>query len=500
MKLSLITILLFLFCWDFSAAQKVKSDSLFALIKKDKDDTSKVNHMNDLAKLLQNQFPDSSITICQRAIHLSEALNYNKGLSNSFLNLGVSYYYKGDFSSTHDNLKKAETIIEELLVNSKNDLSLISIKTRILRNIGNTYVQQGNYSSALDYFIKTLKICENIDDKIGIERIQGNIGVVYANQNNYSKALEYDLKAYKTAEGLNDQTGMYTYLGNLGIIYREKGDFQNALTYYFKSLNICEKIGDKYALARNYNNIGITYDAMHQSEKAMEFSSKALEIDKEMNNQEGLTRDYCNLGNMLSYAGKYSESFDCLYKALTISKKIGATDRIRDSYNYLSELYASSSVLLKDTLGGKTLNIGEMRLRSLDFYKAYISYRDSLNNEEVHKKALQKEMQYEFDKKEESMVIKQEKERELAAANNKKQKLFLFLIASVALAILVIAFIIFRSLRITRSQKDIIEEQKIIVEEKQKEVLDSIHYAKRIQQSLLPTEKYIDKSLKRLKK
>jgi len=40
----------------------------------------------------------------------------------------------------------------------------------------------------------------------------------------------------------------------------------------------------------------------------------------------------------------------------------------------------------------------------------------------------------------------------------------------------------------------------IILEEKNKNITDSIHYAKRIQQSLLPTEKYIDRSLKRLKK
>lgn len=34
-----------------------------------------------------------------------------------------------------------------------------------------------------------------------------------------------------------------------------------------------------------------------------------------------------------------------------------------------------------------------------------------------------------------------------------------------------------------------------IIEEKQKEIIDSIKYAKRIQQSLMPTEKYIEKSL-----
>jgi hypothetical protein len=45
-----------------------------------------------------------------------------------------------------------------------------------------------------------------------------------------------------------------------------------------------------------------------------------------------------------------------------------------------------------------------------------------------------------------------------------------------------------------------VENQKQKVEEKQKEIIDSIKYAKRIQQSLLPTEKYIEKNLKRLKK
>ena len=50
--------------------------------------------------------------------------------------------------------------------------------------------------------------------------------------------------------------------------------------------------------------------------------------------------------------------------------------------------------------------------------------------------------------------------------------------------------------KLIESQKIIVEQQKHIVDEKQKEVLDSIRYAKRIQQSLLPTEKYLERILK----
>jgi len=49
------------------------------------------------------------------------------------------------------------------------------------------------------------------------------------------------------------------------------------------------------------------------------------------------------------------------------------------------------------------------------------------------------------------------------------------------------------------SRKKETEEQKHLVEEKQKEILDSIHYAKRIQSALLANDKYIDKNIKRLK-
>jgi hypothetical protein len=44
-----------------------------------------------------------------------------------------------------------------------------------------------------------------------------------------------------------------------------------------------------------------------------------------------------------------------------------------------------------------------------------------------------------------------------------------------------------------------ITEQKHLVEEKQKEIIDSIRYAKRIQQSLMPTSKYMAKKFDDLK-
>jgi hypothetical protein len=73
--------------------------------------------------------------------------------------------------------------------------------------------------------------------------------------------------------------------------------------------------------------------------------------------------------------------------------------------------------------------------------------------------------------------------------------------------LLVIAFsgFVFNRFKITQRQKVIIEQQKVLVdnafahlEEKNREVMDSIHYAKRIQTALMPNEKYIERKLNQL--
>ena len=71
---------------------------------------------------------------------------------------------------------------------------------------------------------------------------------------------------------------------------------------------------------------------------------------------------------------------------------------------------------------------------------------------------------------------------------------------SIGTVLVIVFFVfIFRSLQIARKQKDIIFAQKHLVEEKQREVLDSIYYARRIQKALMPSEWYIAKNLRSLK-
>ena len=73
--------------------------------------------------------------------------------------------------------------------------------------------------------------------------------------------------------------------------------------------------------------------------------------------------------------------------------------------------------------------------------------------------------------------------------------------------VLIFSMFLFNRFRVTQKQKKVIEEQKVEVDtayeklhEKNKEVIDSINYASRIQRALITSERYIQKNLKKLQK
>ena len=112
-------------------------------------------------------------------------------------------------------------------------------------------------------------------------------------------------------------------------------------------------------------------------------------------------------------------------------------------------------------------------------------------------------------KKQDEEKAEQDKKDAIAAADKRKQQILTASIGLGLLLVLVFAGFVFRSLRVTRKQKALIERQKAVVEEqkivvehqkalveeKNKEVLDSITYAKRLQDAILPPLSVIKKYL-----
>ena len=430
-------------------SQNAKIDSLLQVLKTAKEDTNKVNALNKISSSLYLAHPDSAILFAQQAAVLAEKINFRNGEANAYGNAGIGYRAKGDYMNALKNYFKSLKINESL--NNKIEIA------RRLGNIGIVYGSQGDYSKALDYFLKALKLFEELGDKNRIATAFTSIGHVYKEQaascesqamrdSLFTKALDYLLRGLKIAEETGNANLVSGLLDNIGSIYKTREDYPQAFDYFFRALNMAEELGNKTNTAITLGNIGALY----------------------------------------SKIGKFAEAEKYLKHSLALSDTLGDLEGIKVASQNLSQLYDTTS---------------RYKL-AFEYYQKYIAARDSIANDENTKKQTRMEMQYDFDKKQTADSIKnaEQAKQEEFKHNQEIQQQRTYTYGGVIgfLLMLIVAGVSFRAFRNKQKANLIIAQQKQLVEEKQKDILDSIHYAKRIQESLLPTEKYINKTLKRL--
>ncbi len=484
---------LFLIPNSFCSAQRKDIDSLLNLLKKDKEDTAKLIHLNVLAWRLRNKNPDTAIILCNQALNIitpissaefpsSKEVIEPKELSllraRTLGNIGVFYGIKTDYNLSLDYSLHALKICEEL--KNKKWMAIW------LGNIGSNYIDQGNYPKAIDYILKAQKINEELGNKRGIAEGLSNLGILYFENGDYAKSLEYDFKGLKIAEESGNKNTAVGTLINIASVYKEERQYTKALNFYFNALKMAEELGNETYLIAIYGNVGLAYNEQKDYSKALNYYFKSLKLAETNGNRNYQAIDFANIGVLYTKIGKFKEAEQYLQKAIFINDSIKSINDLMDAEEYIYRLYDTT----------------ERYKQALIHYKKSISLKDTLFSQENKKQLIRKEMNYEFDKKEAATKAENEKQQAVAEAESKKQKIIICSVIGGLLLVIVFASFVFRSLRITRKQKNIIElqknevdKQKEIVEKQKEKIVDSITYAQRIQQSILMEESEVQNFL-----
>lgn len=526
---SFFILIICVICVPFAYAQNKSIDSLLTLLNKDKADTNKVNHLSQLVTeyKLAGDF-EKGLNFGTKALELARKLNFKKGTAELSSSIGNIYLLQGEYSNSLLYYRKALMINEEL--KNKKEIAIC------LRSIGGIYISQADYPLALNYLLKALKINEEIKNKEEIANCYSSMGNVYIYQADYPMALNYYLKALKLYETLKNQEKITTCLTNIGIIYLYQVDYPKALDYYLKALKMAEEFGYKQLKSKNLSNIGIIYHQQKDYAKALDYYFKAEKMMEELGDKSGIATNLSNIGVCLSYQAEYTKALEYYFKALKMTEELGDKNRIAVCLANISDLYSLTgkfkeaepylkrAIAIEESIGGidylmqfevflsELYDTTGRHKEAFIHYKKAMALKDTIFSEENKKQLVQKEMNYEFDKKEAITKAENEKQNAIAEEKNRMQKIIIWSVTGGFLLVVVFAGLIFRSLRTTRKQKNIIEiqknevsrqkdiadelrviseKQKHIVEEKQKEIVDSITYARRIQRALLTSDEYI---------
>ncbi|MCC7303257.1 MAG: tetratricopeptide repeat protein [Bacteroidia bacterium] len=483
MKIGLLLLMLTSYCSLTSGP----ADSLLRIIRAGKKDTGTVIACTQYARHLaiKGKF-DSALYYGTLAANLSRSLKYMRGLAGALNNRGVVYWYKGEYPKALNELK-ASLIIRKKLRDLKNCGA-------VYNNIAMVMQDMGNYPDALENHLIGLRYREKCADTAGMAFSHNNISLIYQAQKEYSNAIAELEKAENLFRKTNDLNGLANVYNNLGVIYKMLEKYEDALRMYKLSLKLVEETGNRKEQGNTMNNIGTLYmgwagkdsiqKKMHYTLAEMHLKS-SLRIREGTGDQNGIASSHYNIGNLLIKMGKYADARSHIEKGLEIGLNISSKMVIRESYSGLAFL---------DSLQGNYRS-------ALRNYMLFIAFRDSMNNEENTRKQVQQEMRYDFEKEQQADSIRQAAEvakREMSHQQElKQQRWYIYGGITGFLLMLSVAAISFRAYRQKQRDNRIIAKQKELVEEKQKEILDSIHYARRIQRSLLPSEKYIQSRMKK---
>jgi len=452
-------------------------DSLTNLLKTDKDDTAKVNHLNKLG-ILCKSIPGRDTSYALQAIELAKKLNYKNGIAYGYCDLAVhnwlytknnikaiEYYLKAEaiyqqtgalsnlryvylaLGTVYSGMDSFTTSLKYEFQALKVDKKSNYIRTNTLNNIGDNYKSLGDYPNALKYDMEALKNIKNSDRKKVALTLE-NIGELYTIIGDYKNAILYLDSALNTNREIRYSGGQKMGLVDLAMTYKSEKEYAKALDYAFQALKLSNETNSLLDMANTSEVIGEIYKETGDYEKALKYEEDALKISEEIKYIPFIIKSRGAIGEIYLKQKNYKEAEKCLLVNVAAAQ---GSHELKEQEDYeldLSQLYSATGQYKK----------------SLDHYTRYVSFKDSLFNQNTSRQIGKIEASEEYNKQLATQQAEEDNAKAIADAKSKRQKIISLVTALIAIIIALIAFIIYRSLRTAKREKIMVEKEKILLE------------------------------------
>ncbi len=399
-------------------------------------------------------------------------------------------------------------------------------------NMGYIYMRMGETDLATRAYQNTRRTGEAIKDTMMLYRAYNQLALIADNTGAKREALDHYFRAMKLAKDQDNKQAMSVFLLNAATIYSTMGNSERENAFLDRAYVLKKETGDlngatkvrlnmladwigekKYeeveqelgALREQCANgachptviagVNITRAQLasfrKQNDTAVYYYSLALDTLQYYSELESASRAAGNLGTVLNNSNRPNEALKYGRLALEVGERVNHSTGIQLGCLVLYQAYAR--------LGRKA--------EAFDYYKRYIEVRDTLESVSDAKDAEWKALEFEYNQKQvaDSLATEQEKAEQKLAFDQKieRQRWYTYGGGAIAVLMLIVAFVSLRSYQQKKKaaldleeKNEVISHQKALVEEKQKEVMDSINYAQRIQAAILPPSEMLTEHLK----
>ena len=459
-------IISFLFVINSLCSQNLNSiyDSLNIITT----DSLKVNYIID--KIIN---PLEAIADFQKAqVELDKAKKYVNGNKNIDFKLNTKSI---DLLISQEKFDKANQQIK-LLETEALRLRNIYQQGVCLRLKAQIQLYIGNLTKSSEYYFKALEKFKEIKLIPMIAISYSDIATISYYNENYKQASEYWEKSIALDESIGKKNRMANNLSNLGIAYIEDGNLSKAETSLMKALSLSDEIKDDAIKASTHVNLTKLEYSKKNYKKAIEYNNLAAAYYESVKKYSTLSNVYSNGAELARTGKEYKIALEYINKAFETAKHT-------ENKTSFHALYFNKAAILYDLKDYKP---------AYDNLNNYINQKDSLVNLENQKSINELEKRYQLNerKKENVLLNQQVKTQEIY---NSRMRITIGLISLIVIILGITAFVVIKQNRAKNlinaqlfEKNNIINLQKNIVEDQHRDITDSIKYAKRIQEAILP--------------
>lgn len=428
-------------------SQNAKIDSLEkSLMNYTETDTVKIDLLNDLAFKQLRFDKEKALKYAMLADSLSDVIGYSQGKPKSLKIKGMYYKEMLDFRQAINYFQKSMKISEEL-----NDLGTLASCNNELAQI---YMNKGDYPHSLEYYHASLEICEKLGNEMYIAIVQLNLGNLYFKQHNHTEALHYFSESADFFEKSNNKSNLIISYKNITALYVELEKDSLALMYSEKLIALCKSEGNNYELAHALVSRGQIEESRKNYDLAKQYYIDGIRATDKTGDVFGSYVSNYSLAHLYVEIGKYNLALDYALVANEKANKLGRLKEKSDVAQMLSLIYK---------------NRNEYK-EAYQYLRLHKTFADSLLNKSNIKEITSLENKYQFDKEKEKIADEQAKKDAIQAEKLKQQKTVRnLLIIGFVLMIVFVVFIV-RNLVQKRKANLLLAQQKEEIETQDEEL------------------------------
>lgn len=349
---------------------------------------------------LKTSAPQEGEALARRALRLAEAVDYPRGLADADHTLGMLAWY------------------------------------------------QGNYSVALEQYLKALALRREIGDSLGLARSYQNVGLLYDLQREDSIAIGYFRRARQMREVVGDEIGVVYSMVSIAEVLEQRGDTIAAKRMLGEARTLAMQLDHPASIAFTSQHLAQLYLHLEDWQRAEALFRQALQIRDHMDGLHGIASNTIGLAKVALGRKNWSEAVALAHEQLPIIEQLQALPLRREAHRVLADAYR-----------------GLGRYADAERYlRAHLADEKALSDAEQTRQMALTRARFEADQKDQELQLLREQSK------NYRLRITILLTVIISLALvagIVIVFLLYRSQnRVNR----LLTEQKAQMEEKNRQL------------------------------